>query len=261
MKRVRERRPPHLGLAQEDRTKRQPRKQLQIVIELGRGVRERDRSMERLGAGSRVAAKNSSHPERGLRHEAGAHRSVIGQRGMRPFGRRQHLGRLARVEARRGGLGEHRYGTLWIGARRRRGQDLVPAHHRAAANRDVAGKLVDRHARSLIGRGRAGLLEQRTGTFGQTGVPRGLGCVQQEPGTPLVVGGQPRRPLERRRRGRVRAAIAAPDAGLLERGRRRVVRADSGRGQVPGAAIDVPVGQRSGERPVGIAPLLAEPAA
>ncbi len=164
--------------------------------------------------------------------------------------------RLARGEARRGGLGEHRDGALRIGARRRRGQDLVPAHHRAAADRDVAGKLVDRDARGRIGRGRAGLLEQRAGTFGKAGVPRGLGCLQQQPGAPLAVGGEPRRPLERRRRGRVRAPIAAADPGLLERRRRRVVRADGGRGQVPGAAIDVPVGQRSGQRAVRVAALL-----
>ena len=165
--------------------------------------------------------------------------------------------RLARGEARGGGLGEHRDGALWIGALRRRRQDLVPAHHRTAADRDVAGELVDRDAGGRIGRGRAGLLEQCAGAFGQARRatrPRPPPSSSRARRSPSAASRAARSNAAAGRR--VRAPIAAADAGLLERRRRRFVGPDGGRGQVPRAAIDVAVGQRGGERTVGGAALL-----
>ena len=102
-----------------------------------------------------------------------------------------------------------------------------------------------------------GLVEQRDRALGEPGVPGGLGGVQQQSRAPLVVGGEPRRALER-----APAAVAyalrsrLADARLLERRRGRVVGPDRGGGEVPGAPVDVSVGQRGGERPVGVAPLV-----
>ena len=84
---------------------------------------------------------------------------------------------------------------------------------------------------------------------------RRLGCLPEQPPAPLPVGRQPSGPLERRRGGHVRAAFPAPDGRLGECRGRRFVRAGRGRGQMPGAAVHVPVGQRGGQRPVRRPPL------
>ena len=62
--------------------------------------------------------------------------------------------------------------------------------------------------------------EQRDRPVGEPGEPARLGRLPEQPGAPLVVGGEPPGPLERGRGGRVRAAVAAAGPRLLQRGRR-----------------------------------------
>ena len=139
----------------------------------------------------------------------------------RSAGDRQHLGRVPGVEAGAGGLGEHRDGPLGIGPPGGCGQDRVAAHHRAAADRDVPGQLVDLDQLRRVAGGRAGLVEQRDGAVGQSGEPARLGR--------LDAAGAPRRSLSavsRPARSNAAAAVAyalrsrPAAAGLLERGRR-----------------------------------------
>ncbi len=66
--------------------------------------------------------------------------------------------------------------------------------------------------------------------------------------------------LSRPARSNAAAAVAyalrsRPRAGLLQRGRCGLVRAGRGRGEVPGPAVEVPVGQRRRQRPVRFAAL------
>ena len=94
-----------------------------------------------------------------------------------------------------------------------------------------------------------------TARAGQAGQPARLGRLGQQPRPPLAVGGQPPGPLEGGRRGRVGAAVPAAGGGLGQRRRRGLVRPGRRRGQMPGPAVDVPVGQRGGQRPVRVPPL------
>ena len=234
---------------------RQPGDEPEVVAQLGRALGERDRRVDRLRAGRRVAAEDLRHPDRRRGQEARAGRRVGGQRRPRALGDRQHLDRVARGEAGAGRLGEHRDRALGVGPLGRRGQDRVAAHDRAAVGRDVAGELVDLDDPGRVAAGGARLVEQRHGAVGEPGEPGRLGRLPQQPRAPLGVGREPPGALERRRRGRVGAALAAARAGLRERRRRRVVRADRRGGEVPGAPVDVAIGQRGGERPVRLAAL------
>ena len=180
-----------------------------------------------------------------------------GSVGMGPLGRCQHLGRLARVEARDRRLGEHRHRN----ARDRRAPPpRSGSRSRASPDRGAArcGRRADRSPTPVAGSGAHPRASSSNcaGAVDEPGVPGGLGRLEQQPRAPFAVGREPRRPLERGRRGRVRAAVAAADAGLLERRRRRLVGADRRRGQMPGPPVDVPVGQRRRERPVRVAPLI-----
>ena len=175
---------------------------------------------------------------------------------MRPFGHHQHLGGVPRVEAGVGCLGQHRHGPFRVRLPRGRGQDRVTAHHRPAAGRDVAPELVDLDKLPRVVRRGAGLVEQRHGTVGQPGQPPCPGRLPQQPHPPAAVGGQPPGPLERGGRGRVRTAVPGPGARLLQRRRRRLVGARRRGGQVPGAAVHVPVRQGGRERTVRAAPLV-----
>ena len=116
-------------------------------------------------------------------------------------------------------------------------------------------ELIDLDQRHRVAGRRASLAEQRDGAVSEAGEPSRLGRLPQQPGAPLAVGGEPPGPLERRGRGRVRAAVPAAGACLLERRRRCFVRAGRRGGEMPGAAVDVPVGQGGGERPVRVAAL------
>jgi hypothetical protein len=189
-------------------------------------------------------------PYRDRRQEPCAHRRAGWQQTRGSRGDHEHLGRIAGVEAGSGGLGQHRDRAFWIGVLGRRGEDRVTPHHGALAGRDVPCQLVDfEPAYALTGRG-AGLVQQRHRSGHGPGVPGLLGGGEHQPGAALPVGREPPGTLERERGRRVRAPIAGPDPGLLERGRGLLVDAHGGRGQVPGPAVDVAIGQRCRQCPV-----------
>ncbi len=87
-------------------------------------------------------------------------------------------------------------------------------------------------------------------------MPAGIGGPQQQRRAALGVDREPRGALERGGCRRVRTAVEASGAGLLERCRSRLIGPDGGGRQVPGPAVDVAVGQRAGERAVRRASLL-----
>ena len=106
-------------------------------------LRKRDSLAERVGTGRGVAAEDLRHPERSGREEVAAGRGVLGQRRLGALRGRQHRRRLAGVEARGGGLGEHRDRASGSARCAGRGEDRVGRHHRAATCGDVPGELVD----------------------------------------------------------------------------------------------------------------------
>ena len=250
LERAVEQRAPGAGLAEEDRRDRQPWNQLQVVAQFGRCTREGDRLLDRLRAGGGVAADDAGHPDRDRGQEPRAHRRAVRHQARGSLGDHQHLGRIAGVEAGAGGLGQHRDRTFWIGVLGGGGEDRVTSHHGSLAGRDVAGQLVDFEQAYALAGGCAGLVQQRHRPGHGPGVPALPGGGEHQPGAALAVGRQPPGTFERERGGRVRASIAGADPGLLERGRRLLVDARGGRGQVPGAAVDVAVGQRGRQRPV-----------
>jgi hypothetical protein len=124
------------------------------------------------------------------------------------------------------------------------GEDRVTPHDGALAGRDVAGQLVDFElAYALAGRG-ARLLQQRHRSGHRPGVPGLPGGGEHQPGAALAVGREPPRTLERERGRCIRAPIAGPGPGLLERGRRLLVDPHCCRGQMPGPTVDLAIGQR-----------------
>ncbi len=243
------------GLAQEQRSHGQPRHQLEILTEVGRVLGELRRVVQGFRAGRRVAAEDPRHPGSHGGHEAGAYRGIGGQRGAGPLRGHQHLGWIARVEAGVGGLGEHDHGPFGVGALGRGGQDRVAPHHRAAAGRDVPRQGGDLHQHDRVTGDRAGLVQQRDRPVGQPGEPARLRRIPEEAAAPAMVRGQPSGPFVCRRGGRVRAAVPAAGPGLLQGRRRGLVRPGRRRGQMPGAAVHVQVGQGARERPVRVAPL------
>ncbi len=132
----------------------------------------------------------------------------------------------------------------------------MAAHHRPAARGDVAFQAVDLHQLGGVARGRAAVDEQADGPLGLTREPGRLGHLPQQAGAPLDVARQPRGSVKRGGGGRVRAAMPAAGARLLERCRCGFVCADRRSGEMPGAPVDIAVGQDGGERAMGLAPLL-----
>ena len=119
----------------------------------------------------------------------------------------------------------------------------------------MAAQVLDRQDQFRCGRVLAGLVKQGRGAVRKAAQPCCVGRGVQQPG----LAGRRRapigRPFERPGRDVVGAALAGPQAGLLKRGGGRFVGAERGQCQMPGAAIDVGVGQRAGEGAVHLAPL------
>ena len=70
---------PGAGLAQEDRPDRRPQQQQQVVLKLGGALGERNRLVDRLGAGRGIAAEDAGHPDCDRSQEARADRRVLRQ--------------------------------------------------------------------------------------------------------------------------------------------------------------------------------------
>ena len=178
--------------------------------------------------------------------------------GPRPFGDREHLGRLAGVEAGVGGLGEHRHSLFWIRPFGGGGEDRVTAHHRPAARGDVASKRsISTSGRVAAGARLASSARARSADRPSQAVsPPAAAAEPAARARPLAA------PLARARRQRSHTRCdAAARAGVLERRRCGVVGADRRGGEMPGAAVDIVVGQGGGERAVRLAALGRDAAA
>ncbi len=255
LQRVGEQPTPGGGVAQDDRRHGEPGEQVDVVAQLAGLLGERDRVRHRSLSGGRVAAHHPGQPDRRGGEEPGAQGGWVGQLVPGALGDPEHLRRLTGVEAGGGRLGAERHRTLGVRRLRDRGEDVVAAHHRSAPDRDAAGELLEVEQRALV-LGRApGLVEQRERAVGEARVPvRRRGQAEQAPAIGRV-GGKPRGALERDGGRRVGAAAAGAGSRLLERRGGRVVDARRGGRQMPGAAIDVAVGQRRGQRAVDLAPV------
>ena len=221
-----EQRPIRAALAQRDHADSEPWQQLDIVAKLGRFLRERDRLVDGFRARRRVAPDDPGHPHGDRREEAGAGRWIVGKPRAGALGDRQHLDRVARVEASASRLHEHRDREFAVGSLRRGGQQGVPVHNRSPAGSDASGEPIDLdQPRRVVGFDTS-LIEQRGGPIGEARIPGGVGRFEQQPRAPLDVGRVTRGSLERCRRGRIRAALPTADGGQLERRRRRLIGAN-----------------------------------
>ncbi len=98
----------------------------------------------------------------------------------------------------------------------------------------------------------ADLVDQRRRSVDRPGEPGGVCGLVEQRVAEGVVGRQPSGPLEGSRGRCVRAAPQRALGSLLKSGARGRVRADSGRGEVPGTPVCVPVGERA--RKCGVRP-------
>ena len=213
-------RPTRFGLAEPERAHHEPGQEPRIRLQLRGALGELDAASKCVDPALAVAAEDERHSLCGGGEELGPHRRA-GREELACASRgAQHVARRAGEEGGVDRLCEHRDRELGLAVRgllRSGGEDLVPLHHRPLARGDPPAEVLDPDKPVAARVDGANLVEERHGSLGASRQPGGIRSGEQKPSAPLVVGREPRCPLERCGRHGMRAPLARPRPRLLQR--------------------------------------------
>ena len=232
---------------QRDRSLQQLRRPRLIADRLRPGRRPDDpaRLVELIDSSDDI--KDKRHPDRRLAfiEAADAHEQVGEKAARRIVAPRERRGpmpgvdrarRVARPAGRFAGLQQHLQrlaGVDWSDVGRSSHENVAGVEEHAAAKLDLALEMLDVGPHAPVGDERVGAIEEQRRAIGLTGMPCGGRRRDQPASLRGRVDAERRRPLQRRRRRRVRTSASCPSSRALELLGGVGVRTDRGRREVP----------------------------